>query len=97
MAKETFIHREQGFKWELPKYLRFFDNVHFKFPRTYDDVRNAFTYNILGYRAPKKGEWYLSGAVCTAYYAPNDLTTKFLVVEPTQMYKPVQTINWFPV
>jgi hypothetical protein len=26
-------------------------------------------------RAPKKGEWYLSGAYIVAYQAPNDLTT----------------------
>lgn len=28
-------------------------------------------------RAPKKGEWYLSGAEITVYRAPNDLSTVF--------------------
>jgi len=28
-------------------------------------------------RAPRKGEWYLSGAVIGAYRAPNDLSTEF--------------------
>ena len=32
---------------------------------------------IPGFRAPKKGEWYLSGAVTAAYRAKNDLTTEF--------------------
>lgn len=31
------------------------------------------------YREPKKGEWYLSGAVVTAYKAPNDLSTKYFI------------------
>jgi hypothetical protein len=29
------------------------------------------------FRAPKKGEFYLSGAKVSAYRAPNDLTQKF--------------------
>jgi hypothetical protein len=29
------------------------------------------------FREPKAGEWYLSGAIVTAYRAPNDLTQKF--------------------
>lgn len=29
------------------------------------------------YREPKKGEWYFSGAIVTAYKAPNDLNTKY--------------------
>ena len=28
-------------------------------------------------RPPRKGEWYLSGAIVTAYRAPNDLSTTF--------------------
>lgn len=32
-------------------------------------------------RAPKKGEWYLSGAVIEAYRAPNDLTTAYHIAE----------------
>lgn len=30
-------------------------------------------------RAPRRGEWYLSGAVVTAYRAPNDLDTVFQI------------------
>jgi len=33
------------------------------------------------FREPKKGELYLSGAIPTAYYAPNDLSTKFRIMK----------------
>lgn len=29
------------------------------------------------HRCPRKGEWYLSGAIIEAYKAPNDLTTAY--------------------
>lgn len=29
------------------------------------------------FRAPRKGEWYVSGAIPAAYRAPNDLTTEY--------------------
>lgn len=32
------------------------------------------------FRAPKAGEWYLSGAEPLAYRAPNDLTTPFRIM-----------------
>ncbi|NEI32159.1 hypothetical protein [Rhizobium ruizarguesonis] len=41
-------------------------------------------YRKLGFRQPKKGEFYLSGAIVQAYRAPNDLTTPYHVVEATQ-------------
>lgn len=31
------------------------------------------------YREPKAGEWYLSGAIPTAYLAPNDLCTAYYI------------------
>lgn len=38
-------------------------------------------YRVLGFRAPKRGEYYLSGAIVEAWQAPNDLTTEYTVVE----------------
>ncbi len=35
------------------------------------------------FRKPKRGEHYLSGAVITAYRAPNDLSTAFWIAERT--------------
>lgn len=32
-------------------------------------------------RCPKKGEWYLSGALIGAYYAPNDLSAEFPIAQ----------------
>lgn len=32
------------------------------------------------FRPPKRGEYYLSGAIPTAYYAPNDLTQAFYIM-----------------
>lgn len=32
-------------------------------------------------RAPKKGEWYISGAIPEAYRAPNDLSTEFRIAK----------------
>jgi len=31
------------------------------------------------FRAPRKGEFYISGAIPAAYRAPNDLTMKFQI------------------
>lgn len=47
-----------------------------------------FYYRIIGKRAPKKGEWYLSGAIVEAYQAPNDLTTEYTIVEKTHRAVP---------
>lgn len=33
-------------------------------------------------RPPRKGEWYLSGAIPTAYRAPNDLSTSYIILKP---------------
>jgi hypothetical protein len=41
-------------------------------------------YRIIGKRPPRKGEYYLSGAIPAAYIAPNDLTTAYLIVEPVE-------------
>ena len=38
-------------------------------------VRTAF------HRCPKKGEWYLSGAIPTAYKAPNDFSTEYRIAK----------------
>lgn len=42
-------------------------------------------YRVIGRRAPKRGEWYVSGAIPQAYRMPNDAGPSFvmLIVEPT--------------
>ena len=46
-------------------------------------------------RSPRKGEWYLSGAIVEAYQAPNDLNTPFHIarlvkVEKTETFKIIE-------
>jgi|SRR5579871_773067 hypothetical protein len=46
-------------------------------------IKGKTRYRATGeYRAPKRGEYYLSGAVITAYIAPNDLSTEYWIAEP---------------
>lgn len=33
------------------------------------------------FRRPRKGEWYISGAIPAAYRAPNDLSTPYHIAE----------------
>jgi len=40
-------------------------------------------YDVLGFRQPKAGEYFLSGAIATVYRAPNDLGQDYLVVKKT--------------
>ena len=45
------------------------------------------------YRAPRKGEHYLSGNPIVAWHAPNDLSTPFWIAIPGTV-KTVTTISW---
>lgn len=63
------IYRQDGRKWTLPDTLAI------------PPYRQCF-YTV-EYRAPKKGEWYLSGAIVGAYDAKHDMDDKFLVATPT--------------
>lgn len=79
---ETFVHREQGKKWTLPRIISAEGGLAY--------FCKKFTYDILGYRKPRKGEHYLSGAVIQAWRAPNDLSQEFLVVKIKNQVKPKQ-------
>lgn len=47
-------------------------------------------YKVLGKRPPQMGEWYLSGAIPMAYQAKANLTSAYLVVEPTHFATPAR-------
>lgn len=48
--------------------------------------RAKFRYRATGeFRPPKKGEFYLSGAIITAYRAPNDLSSPFWIAVPVNV------------
>lgn len=40
-------------------------------------------FRVVGYRAPRSGEYYVSGAIPEVYQTRNDLESKYWVVEPT--------------
>ena len=50
-----------------------------QFPRGLKKLIRAINTGI--FREPRKGEFYLSGVVPTAYRAPNDLSTAFYIAE----------------
>lgn len=52
-------------------------------PITFEGMPGLYFYETGEFRAPRKGEYYLSGAVLAAYRAPNDLTTAYRVARPT--------------
>ncbi len=44
------------------------------------DGQHIMAVRIFEFRAPRKGEWYLSGASPTAWRAPNDLSIEFHIM-----------------
>ena len=45
-------------------------------------------YRLDGFRLPKRGEWFVSGAIPMAYRAKRDLSTSYHVAVPTHFAKP---------
>lgn len=78
MAEQMKLYREGGKRWTLPLVVRV--------------ERGFYFYKVLGFRPPKRGEWYLSGAVVEAYKSCSDLETPYLVIETTA--KAVQRTVW---
>ena len=64
--------RMNGKKWTLPDVVQFGDRVY---------LNPHYTYEVIGFRPPRKGEYYLSGAIPQTYLAPNDLSSEFLIVK----------------
>lgn len=58
-------------------------------------LSSKWSYRRCGKDFPKRGEYYLSGAIPQAYKAPNDLTTKYEIVQPIQEHK--QQTVWLPI
>ena len=58
----------------------------------------CYTYEVVGFRAPKRGEYYVSGSYPQAYKAPNDLEpSEYLIVKPLINYKQSSIPVWRPV
>ena len=45
-------------------------------------------------RCPKKGEWYLSGAIIGAYKAPNDLSTPYHIAKLVRVTNVRQVVDY---
>ena len=48
-------------------------------------------------RCPKKGEWYLSGAIIGAYKAFNDLSTPYHIAKLVRVTDVRQVVDYEPV
>lgn len=48
------------------------------------------------FRPPKRGEYYLSGAIIAAYRAPNDLDTSYWIAVPGRITT-TTTTTWEPL
>lgn len=87
MTDQTKTIRLRGKKWILPEVVGFN-------PVSFISLGGFWYYDVVDFRPPKKGEYYLSGAIVEAYRAPNDLGDSFLVVKKT--VKARQTSMWVP-
>jgi hypothetical protein len=47
------------------------------------------------FRAPKKGEWYLSGAIPAGYKAPNDLSSPYHIARLVALVSAGQLVSHF--
>lgn len=71
--------RIKGKKWRVPEVVKFEGGL------------QMYYYRPVDFRPPKRGEFYLSGAIPEAYRAPNDLSgDSFVIVEKTFKAKMVQ-------
>ena len=80
------IHREQGKKWTLPDHVRVTGSLSY--------MAKCYNYRVIGFKPPRKGDWYLSGASVSAWQAPNDLDTPYLIIKLTDELVP-RTV-WVP-
>jgi hypothetical protein len=78
----------KGKRYVLPQVFRFFD-PHMGSP----NLGHRF-YDCNEMRRPRKGEWYISGAMPCVYYAACDGDTPHLIAKPTARAKLVRTWVW---
>lgn len=62
--------------------------VHDHILGVFEKDKNYYRGKLTGeFRSPKKGEWYLSGAIPECYLAPNDLSMSFYIVKIVEVKK----------
>lgn len=60
-----------------------------------NDMASKWSWKLIGYRCPNKGEFFLSGGIPEAYKAKQHLTTEYFVVEPLVEHK--LRSKWLPI
>lgn len=83
----TKLIRLKGKCWRAPVVLPFGGGEIVKF--------NWYFYDVIDYRPPRKGEWFLSGGPVGVYLAHNDLNWDYVIVKPTVKARAVSC--WEPV
>ena len=81
----TKVIRIKDKKWVLPSIVMF---------ENYTLIGEHYTCDVVDFRCPLFGEFYLSGAEPKAWQAPNDMSSPFLVV--TKKTRMVQRQTWVP-
>ena len=84
LCKETKRVKVNGKYYTLPLVFYFGPEALTAFHNTY-----TYFYDVVGFHHPKKGEWFVSGAMPIAYQAPNDLRVKYIIVVPTDKAKQI--------
>ena len=79
------VIRIKDMKWTLPEIVKF---------GNYNLISDYYTYDVVDFRQPLEGEFYLSGAEPQAWQALNDMSSKYLVV--TKKTRMVQRQTWVP-
>lgn len=51
----------------------------------FEGLRTQHWARVLDHRPPRKGEFFLSGAIAAAYKAYNDINTAYWIVEPIEV------------
>ena len=61
-------------------------------PIDFEGMHGVYFYERIAFRAPRAGDFYLSGAIVSAYLAHNDMTQQFAIVRPT--YRARRVTRW---
>ncbi len=79
--EETHVVKDdKGRNCPLPRLLSFVGEQQ-------SSATHRWTWRHIGFREPKKGEFYVSGALPAAYKAINDMKCRMHVVEPLEAYR----------
>jgi hypothetical protein len=60
-----------------------------------DDMASKWSWRLIGYRCPNKGEFFMSGAIPQAYKARQHMTREYFVVEPITQHRRMS--RWMPI